>query len=68
MTLICLFKKNKQKNKQTTIQIRGEEVQDNNVFKKKTQKTPTLRFAMQSGKPLVSLFAARCLMVIFEDT
>lgn len=66
MTLICLFKKNK-KNKQTTIQIRGEEVRDNNVFKKK-KKTPTLRFAMQSGKPLVSLFAARCLMVIFEDT
>lgn len=37
MTLICLFKKNK-KNKKTTIQIRGEEVRDNNVFKKKKKK------------------------------
>lgn len=63
MTLICLFKKNKKTNKPP---YRYVERWYGTIMCLK--KTPTLRFAMQSGKPLVSLFAARCLMVIFEDT
>lgn len=54
MTLICLQKS-----------YRYVEKRYGTIMCKK--KNNAQRFAMQSGKPLVSLFAARCLMVIFED-